>query len=136
VRECLTRARATARGPGRFQLLAAVNAVHTDAPSWPDTDWRQIAALYDQLAAVDPGPVVALNRAIAIAELDGPQVGLAEVDRLDLTSYHAWHATRADLLRRLGRSGEARAAYDAAIAATTNPAEQAFLTRRRGQLTG
>jgi RNA polymerase sigma-70 factor (ECF subfamily) len=136
VRECLTRARATARGPGRFQLLAAVNAVHTDAPSWPDTDWRQIAALYDQLAAVDPGPVVALNRAIAIAELDGPHVGLAEVDRLDLASYHAWHATRADLLRRLGRPGEARAAYDAAIAATTNPAEQAFLTRRRGRLTG
>jgi RNA polymerase sigma-70 factor (ECF subfamily) len=136
VRGCLARARATGRGPGRFQLLAAVNAVHTDAPSWPDTDWRQIAALYDQLAVVDPGPVVALNRAIAIAELDGPVVGLAEVDRLDLTTYHAWHATRADLLRRLGRSGDARAAYDAAIAAATNPAERAFLARRRGQLTG
>jgi RNA polymerase sigma-70 factor (ECF subfamily) len=136
VRECLARARATGRGPGRFQLLAAINAVHTDAPSWADTDWRQIAALYDQLAALDPGPVVALNRAIAVAELDGPAVGLAAVERLALTGYHAWHATRADLLRRLGRSAEARAAYDAAIAATDNAAEQAFLARRRGQLAG
>jgi RNA polymerase sigma-70 factor (ECF subfamily) len=136
VRECLARARATGRGPGRFQLLAAINAVHTDAPSWADTDWRQIAALYDQLAALDPGPVVALNRAIAVAELDGPAVGLAAVERLALTGYHAWHATRADLLRRLGRSAEARAAYDAAIAATDNAAERAFLARRRGQLAG
>ena len=136
VRECLDRARRTGRPPGRYQLLAAINAVHTDAPSWADTDWRQIAALYDQLAAVDPGPVVALNRAVAVAELDGPAVGLAVVDRLALTGYHAWHATRADLLRRLGRSAEARAAYDAAIAATDNPAERAFLTRRRGQLAG
>ena len=136
VRECLDRARRTGRPPGRHQLLAAVNAVHTDAPSWADTDWRQIAALYDQLAAVDPGPVVALYRAVAVAELDGPTVGLAVVDRLALTGYHAWHATRADLLRRLGRSAEARAAYDAAIAATDNPAERAFLTRRRGQLAG
>jgi RNA polymerase sigma-70 factor (ECF subfamily) len=136
VRECLARVRETGRPPGRYQLLAAVNAVHTDAPSWADTDWHQIAALYDQLAVVDPGPVVALNRAIAIAELDGPAVGLAEVDRLELTGYHAWHATRADLLRRLGRSAEARAAYDAAIAATDNPAERAFLSRRRGQPAG
>jgi RNA polymerase sigma-70 factor (ECF subfamily) len=136
VRECLARARATGRGPGRFQLLAAINAVHTDAPSWADTDWRQIAALYDQLAALDPGPVVALNRAIAVAELDGPAVGLAAVERLALTGYHAWHATCADLLRRLGRSAEARAAYDAAIAATDNAAERAFLARRRGQLAG
>jgi RNA polymerase sigma-70 factor (ECF subfamily) len=136
VRECLDRARRTGRPPGRYQLLAAVNAVHTDAPTWADTDWSQIAALYDQLAAVDPGPVVALNRAVAVAELDGPAVGLAAVDRLGLTAYHAWHATRADLLRRLGRSAEARAAYDAAIAATDNPAERAFLARRRGQLAG
>jgi RNA polymerase sigma-70 factor (ECF subfamily) len=136
VRECLARVRETGRPPGRYQLLAAVNAVHTDAPSWADTDWHQIAALYDQLAVVDPGPVVALNRAIAIAELDGPAVGLAEVNRLELTGYHAWHATRADLLRRLGRSAEARAAYDAAIAATDNPAERAFLSRRRGQPAG
>ena len=99
-------------------------------------DLGTVAALYDQLAAVDPGPVVALNRAVAVAELDGPAVGLAAVDRLGLTAYHAWHATRADLLRRLGRSGEARAAYDAAIATTDNPAERAFLARRRGQLAG
>jgi len=136
VRECLSRVRDSGRPPGRYQLLAAVNAVHTDAPSWADTDWRQIAALYDQLAVLDPGPVVALNRAIAIAELDGPAVGLAKVDRLELTGYHAWHATRADLLRRLGRSAEARTAYDDAIAATDNPAERAFLARRRGQLAG
>ena len=131
VRDCLAINR-----PGRFQLLAAINAVHTDARTWADTDWAQIAALYEQLVAIDPSPIVRLNRAIAIAELDGPEVALAEVDRLDLTAYHAWHATRADLLRRLGRSAEANAAYGAAIAATDNPAEQAFLTRRRGQLAG
>jgi RNA polymerase sigma-70 factor (ECF subfamily) len=136
VRECL----ATGR-PGHYQLLAAINAVHTDAPSLAATDWGQIAALYDQLYAVTPSPIVALNRAIAVAELDGPEVALAEVDRLPelqpgLTSYHAWHVTRAELLRRLGRSAEARAAYDAAIAATDNAAERAYLTRRRNQLSG
>jgi RNA polymerase sigma-70 factor (ECF subfamily) len=129
VRECLARNR-----PGHYQLLAAVNAVHTDAPTAADTDWSQVAALYSQLYAVSPTPVVALNRAVAVAELDGPEVALAEVDRLPLSGYHAWHATRADLLRRLGRSGEARAAYDAAIAATANPAERAYLSRRRDQL--
>lgn len=129
VRDCLAINR-----PGHYQLLAAINAVHTDAPAASDTDWSQIAALYDQLYAVSPTPIVALNRAVAIAELDGPVVALAAVDRLELTSYHAWHATRADLLRRLGRSSEAAAAYDAAIAATDNPAERAYLTRRRGQL--
>ena len=129
VRECLARDR-----PGQYQLLAAVNAVHTDAPTAADTDWAQIAVLYGQLQAVAPSPVVALNRAIAIAELDGAAVALAEVDRLPLTAYHAWHATRADLLRRLGRSAEARAAYDAAIAAAGNPAERAYLRRRRGSL--
>lgn len=129
VRECLARGR-----PGQYQLLAAINAVHTDAPTAADTDWSQIAALYEQLYAISPTPVVALNRAVAVAELDGPEVALAEVDRLPLASYHAWHATRADLLRRLGRSAEARAAYDAAIAATDNPAERAYLTRRRGSL--
>ncbi len=134
VRECLAREAATGVGPGRYQLLAAVNAVHTDAPDARDTDWSQIAALYDQLVAIDPSPVVRLNRAVAIAELDGPAVALAEVDRLDLTGYHAWHATRADLLRRLGRSAEARAAYDAAIAHAGNAAEQAWLTRRRDSL--
>ncbi|CAA9400872.1 MAG: RNA polymerase ECF-type sigma factor [uncultured Nocardioides sp.] len=129
VRECLAINR-----PGHYQLLAAINAVHTDAPTASDTDWGQIAALYDQLHALAPTPVVALNRAVARAELDGPLVALAAVDRLAMTRYHAWHATRADLLRRLGRSGEAAAAYDEAIAATDNPAERAYLTRRRGQL--
>ena len=121
-------------GPGQYQLLAAINAVHTDAPDASATDWSQIAALYGQLYAVAPSPVVALNRAVATAELDGPEVALADVDRLDLTTYHAWHATRADLLRRLGRSAEARAAYDAAIASTDNAAERAYLARRRGSL--
>ena len=134
VRECLARARATGRGPGQYQLLAAINAVHTDAPTAAATEWEQIAALYAQLEAVAPSPIVTLNRAVATAELDGPEVALAEVDRLPLSGYHAWHATRADLLRRLGRSAEARAAYDAAIAATDNPAERAYLVRRRGSL--
>ncbi len=120
--------------PGHYQLLAAINAVHTDAPAAADTDWGQIVALYTQLQAISPSPIVALNRAVAIAELDGPEVALAEVDRLPLTTYHAWHATRADLLRRLGRSAEARAAYDAAIGATENEAERAYLSRRRGSL--
>jgi RNA polymerase sigma-70 factor (ECF subfamily) len=129
VRECLRRNR-----PGQYQLLAAINAVHTDAPTAADTDWGQIATLYERLYAIAPTPVVALNRAVAVAELDGPEVALATVDRLPLASYHAWHATRADLLRRLGRSAEAREAYDAAIALTDNGAEQAYLSRRRGSL--
>ena len=129
VRECLARNR-----PGPYQLLAAINAVHTDAPEASATDWSQIAALYTRLYDVSPSPIVALNRAVATAELDGPEVALAEVDRLELSTYHAWHATRADLLRRLGRSAEARAAYDAAIAATDNSAERAYLSRRRGSL--
>ena len=129
VRECL----ATNR-PGRYQLLAAVNAVHTDAPTAADTDWSQVVALYDRLARLDPSPIVALNRAVAVAELDGPEVALALVDRLPLEGYHAWHVARADLLRRLGRTAEARAAYDAALAATANSAERAYLTRRRGEL--
>ena len=129
VRECLAINR-----PGRYQLLAAISAVHTDAPTAADTDWGQVAALYAQLAALDPGPVVALNRAVATAEIDGPEVALAEVDRLPLASYHAWHATRADLLRRLGRSVEARTAYDAAIAAAGNEAERAYLRRQRDDL--
>ncbi|QIG45157.1 RNA polymerase sigma factor [Nocardioides anomalus] len=129
VRECLALGR-----PGPYQLLAAVNAVHTDAPTAADTDWSQIAALYDQLYALSPSPIVALNRAVAVAELDGPAVGLAQVDRLDLSGYHPFHAARADLLRRLGRSEEARAAYDAALALTDNEAERAYLLRRRGQL--
>lgn len=129
VRWCL----ATNR-PGRYQILAAINAVHTDAPTAVDTDWSQVVALYDQLARLDPSPIVALNRAVAVAELDGPAVALALVDRLPLTGYHAWHVTRADLLRRLGRSAEAAQEYDAAIAATQNSAERAYLTRKRGEL--
>ena len=131
VRACLTRNR-----PGQYQLLAAVNAVHTDAATVADTDWSQIAALYAHLEAIAPSPFVTLNRAVAVAELDGPEVALALVDPLPLTSYHAFHATRADLLRRLGRSAESRDAYDAALAATANSAERAYLTRRRDQLGG
>lgn len=114
--------------------MAAINALHTAVGDARDTDWPQIASLYDALYAVSPTPVVALNRAVAVAEVDGPQVALASVDGLDLAGYHAWHATRADLLRRLGRSAESRAEYDAAIAATANPAERAYLSRRRAQL--
>jgi RNA polymerase sigma-70 factor (ECF subfamily) len=124
--------------PGRYQLLAAINTVHTDAPTARDTDWSRIVALYDAIARLDPSPVVRLNRAVALAELDGPLVGLAEVDRLSepLDGYHAFHVARAELLRRLGRSGEARTAYDRAIGLTGNPAERAHLTRRRDQLVG
>jgi RNA polymerase sigma-70 factor (ECF subfamily) len=129
VRECLVVNR-----PGRYQILAAINAVHTDAPTAQDTDWSQILALYDQLVRVDPSPIVALNRAVAVAELDGPDVALALVERLELSGYHAWHAARAELLRRLGRSAEAKEAYDAAIAATHNSAERAYLSRKRGEL--
>ncbi|WP_414690353.1 RNA polymerase sigma factor [Nocardioides sp.] len=134
VRECLALHASGGARPGHYQLLAAINAVHTDAPTAADTDWAQISALYAQLYALAPTPIVALNRAVAVAELDGPEVALAEVDRLPLEGYHAWHATRADLLRRLGRSDESRAAYDAALALTENEAERAYLTRRRGQL--
>jgi RNA polymerase sigma-70 factor (ECF subfamily) len=122
--------------PGRYQILAAINAVHTSARDIRDTDWSQIVALYDRLIRIDPSPIVALNRAIAVAELDGPEVSLAAVDRLDdkLAGYHAYHATRADLLRRLCRSEEARAAYNKAIELAGNTAETAHLTRRRDQL--
>lgn len=135
VRERLAAA-AAGVAPGRYQILAAINAVHTSARQMRDTDWTQILALYDQLVRVDPSPIVALNRAIAVAELDGPEVALAAVDRLGnrLGGYHAFHATRADLLRRLGRSRESRAAYDRAIELAGNTAETAYLVRRRGQL--
>jgi RNA polymerase sigma-70 factor, ECF subfamily len=135
VRERLAAAAAGA-APGRYQILAAINAVHTSARDMRDTDWSQVLALYDQLVRLDPSPVIALNRAIALAELDGPEVALATVDRLadTLAGYHAYHATRADLLRRLGRSQESRAAYDKAIELAGNTAETASLTRRRDQL--
>lgn len=127
---------ASGLAPGRYQILAAINAVHTFARDMRDTDWSQIVALYDQLVRVDPSPVVALNRAVAVAELDGPQVALGTLDRLEdrLAGYHAYHAARADLLRRLGDSEAARAAYDRAIDLAGNTAEVAYLTRRRDQL--
>jgi RNA polymerase sigma-70 factor (ECF subfamily) len=127
---------ATGEAPGRYQILAAINAVHTSARDVRDTDWSQVVALYDQLVRLDPTPIVALNRAVAVGELDGPEVALAAVDRLadPLAAYHAYHATRADLLRRLGRSGPARAAYDRAIELAGNTAETAYLTRRRDEL--
>src|SRR5215207_4043091 len=122
--------------PGRYQILAAINAVHTYARDVRDTDWSQVVALYDQLVRLDPSPVIALNRAIGVAVLDGPAVALAAIDRLgsELAGYHAYHATRADLLRRLGRIEESRAAYDKAIELAGNTAEGAYLTRRRDQL--
>ena len=124
--------------PGRYQILAAISAVHVSVPDARDVDWSQIVALYDQLATIDPNPIVRLNRAIAVAELDGPDVALALVEQLEgaLRDYHAYHATRADLLRRLARSAEARAAYDRAVELATNSAELAHLTRRRDQLRG
>jgi len=128
---------ATGIAPGRYQILAAISAVHTSARDARDTDWSQIVALYDQLVRLDASPIVALNRGVAIAELDGPEVALAAVDRLGnrLAGYHAYHATRADLLRRLGRRPDARAAYDKAIELTGNTAEITYLTRRRDELT-
>ncbi len=135
VRERLA-ASAAGVAPGRYQILAAINAVHTSARDVRDTDWSQVVALYDQLVRLDTSPIVALNRAVAIAELDGPDVALGIVDRLQdaLIDYHAYFAARADILRRLGRSAEARAAYDRAIALAGNTAETAYLTRRRNQL--
>jgi RNA polymerase sigma-70 factor (ECF subfamily) len=133
----LVRERLAARvAPGRYQILAAINAVHTSARHMRDTDWSQVVALYDQLVRLDPSPIIALNRAIAVAELDGPEVALAAVDRLEdkLAGYHPYHATRADLLRRLGRSQQSRAAYDKAIELAGNTAETAYLTRRRDEL--
>jgi len=135
VRERLAAA-AAGKAPGRYQILAAISAVHTSARDTRDTDWSQVLALYDQLVRLDPSPIIALNRAVAVAELDGPEVALAAVDRLEhrLAGYHAYHATRADLLRRLGRSQQSRAAYDKAIELAGNTAETAYLTRRRDQL--
>ncbi|HEX5333755.1 MAG TPA: DUF6596 domain-containing protein [Cellulomonas sp.] len=135
VRERLAAA-AAGVAPGRYQILAAINAVHTSAREIRDTDWSQVLALYDQLVRLDPSPIIALNRAIAVGELDGPEVALAAVDRLEdrLVGYHAYHATRADLLRRLGRSQQSREAYDRAIELAGNTAQIAYLSRRRDQL--
>jgi RNA polymerase sigma-70 factor (ECF subfamily) len=124
LRRCLRR-----NQPGPYQLQAAINAVHVDAPTLQQTDWPQIVALYDQLLAVAPTPVVALNRAIAIGEVHGPAAALALVDQLDLDTYHPYHATRADLLRRLGRNRAAAAAYQRAAAMAPTDAERDFLRR-------
>jgi len=121
VRRCLHQ-----NQPGQYQLQAAINAVHADAPSIDQTDWSQIVALYDQLLAVAPTSVVALNRAIAVGEVQGPAAALALVEQLDLDNYHPFHATRADLLRRLGRHSEAAAAYERAAAMAPTDAERDF----------
>jgi RNA polymerase sigma-70 factor (ECF subfamily) len=129
VRRCLRR-----NQPGPYQIQAAINAVHSDAASAAATDWGQVLALYDQLMAIAPSPVVALHRAVAVAEVRGPAAALALVDGLDLDGYHLFHAVRADLLRRLGRDAEAGQAYAAAIARTGNAAERTFLEARRRSL--
>jgi RNA polymerase sigma-70 factor (ECF subfamily) len=120
--------------PGPYQIQAAISAVHSDAPTAAATDWRQILQLYDQLASLAPSPVVALNRAVAVAEVEGPEAALALVDGLGLGDYYLFHAIRADLLRRLGRDGEAALAYDAAIFHAGNAAEREFLRRSRASL--
>src|SRR5919201_24109 len=122
VRRCLRLNR-----PGPYQVQAAINAVHADAPTAAATDWRQILQLYDQLMSLAPSPVVALNRAVAVAEVEGAEAAPALVDRLHLPGYHLFHAIRADLLRRLGENAQAAAAYDAAIARAENAVERAFL---------
>jgi len=129
VRQCLAR-----NEPGPYQIQAAINAVHSDAPQAEATDWRQIVALYDQHLASAPSPVVALNRAVAVAEVEGAEAALALVEGLDLGGYRLYHAIRADLLRRVGRRAEASLAYGAAIALTENEAERDFLERRRRSL--
>jgi RNA polymerase sigma-70 factor, ECF subfamily len=129
VRRCLRR-----NHPGQYQIQAAINAVHSEAPDATATDWRQIAALYDHLLRVAPNPVAALNRAVAVAELDGPAAALDLVDDLRLEPYYMFHAIRADLLRRLGRIPEAAEAYERAIATTENAAERDLLTRRLSRL--
>lgn len=137
VRACLRR-----NQPGPFQVQAAIAAVHADAPTAEATDWSQVVALYDQLHALRPNAVVAVNRAAAVAELHGPEAGLAALDAVAadaadrLDAYQPYHAARADLLARAGRSAEALAAYDRAIELTTNPAERRFLTERRAAAAG
>jgi RNA polymerase sigma-70 factor, ECF subfamily len=131
VRACLRR-----NQPGPYQIQAAINAVHSDAATAADTDWGQILQLYDQLLVLAPSPVAALNRAVAVAEVDGPQAALAALDDLRLDGFYLFHAIRADLFRRLERDADAALAYDAAIALAGNSAERAFLERRRQSLAG
>jgi len=129
VRTCLRWNR-----PGPYQLQAAINAVHSDAPTAAATDWRQILVLYDHLVALAPTPVVALNRAVALAEVEGAAAALTSIDSLALDDYYLYHAIRGDLLRRLDRNAEAARAYDAALALSTNAIEHAFLERTRARL--
>src|SRR5947209_14117068 len=131
VRACLRR-----NAPGPYQIQAAISAVHSDAATAADTDWSQIVQLYDQLMAVAPTPVVAMNRAIAVAEVDGPLEALAALDRLALDGYYLFHAARGDFLERLGRHGEAAVAYDEALARTINAAERRLLEQRRAAIAG
>jgi RNA polymerase sigma-70 factor (ECF subfamily) len=131
VRACLRR-----NQPGPYQIQAAINAVHSDAAAASDTDWTQIVRLYDQLVTLTPNPVIALNRAVAVGEVDGPGAALTLLDALELDSYYLFHAVRADLLVRLDRKTEAAAAYESAIGLTTNAAERAFLERRRALASG
>ena len=131
VRECLRR-----NEPGVYQVQAAIQAVHGDARTAAHTDWKQIVELYEHLLELDPSPVVALNRAVAVGEVEGPARALALVDALELGTHHIFHAVRADLLRRLGRTAEAAQAYEAALEQTENAAERAFLHRRLQSLAG
>jgi RNA polymerase sigma-70 factor (ECF subfamily) len=126
LRDCLRRGR-----PGPFQLQATINAVHADAATAAETDWPQILQIYDHLAALAGGPIVALHRAVAVAEVHGPALALAVVESLEgLERHHVWHAVRADLLRRLGRSAEAATAYGKAAELAGNAAERRYLERR------
>ena len=129
VRRCLRR-----NQPGPYQIQAAINAVHSDAATAADTDWGQVLQLYDQLLAIAPNAVVALNRAVAVAELDGPEPALAIVDTLDLDTYYLFHATRGELLGRLERYEDAGRAYEKALELTSNTAERALLERKRSSL--
>ena len=128
VRQCLRR-----NQPGPYQIQAAISAVHSDAAAAADTDWKQILALYDQLLVFAPTQVVRLNRAVAVAEVAGPEQALAQIDELGLDSYYLYHAIRADLLRRLGRTAEAALAYQAALDRTQNAAERDLLAARLAQ---
>ena len=131
VRRCLER-----NLPGPYQIQAAISAVHSDAADASATDWWQILQLYNQLVSIDPSPVVALNRAVAVSEVEGPDAALTLVDGLELDRYHLFHAIRADLLRRLGRNTEAVKAYETAIARAENASEREFLRRRHQALIG
>jgi len=129
VRRCLRR-----NHPGPYQIQAAINAVHNDASTAGHTDWGQVLALYDQLLAITPTPIVALNRAVAVAEVHGPALALAAIEDLDLDSYHLFHAARADLLVRLDRRDDARDSYDRAYELATNTAEKSFIDAKRRAL--